>query len=203
VAIEGAWVRLPSHEVRLTPQDEIAWTKIRPMISGSERFRPPRVRDIARTMDQPEPDVRKLFKLLGRSGQVYEIAHDHFFLRDTVAEMVTISTELAAADEGGYFSAAQFRDHLDNGRKVAVQILEFFDRHGVTMRRGDYRRINKHRLNLFRHPSNDSEGETETELGREASPVGRPDFKSGKGRETVLSGFDSHSLPPAAQRPER
>lgn len=28
------------------------------------------------------------------------------------------------------------------------------------------------------------------------SPVGRPDFKSGKGRLTVLGGFDSHSLPP-------
>ncbi len=28
------------------------------------------------------------------------------------------------------------------------------------------------------------------------SPVGRPDFKSGKGREPVLGGFDSHSLPP-------
>jgi hypothetical protein len=32
--------------------------------------------------------------------------------------------------------------------------------------------------------------------GREASLVGRPDFKSGKGREPVLGGFDSHSLPP-------
>jgi hypothetical protein len=34
--------------------------------------------------------------------------------------------------------------------------------------------------------------------GREASPVGRPDFKSGKGREAVFGGFDSHSLPPAS-----
>ena len=28
------------------------------------------------------------------------------------------------------------------------------------------------------------------------SPVGRPDFKSGKDRQTILGGFDSHSLPP-------
>ncbi len=32
--------------------------------------------------------------------------------------------------------------------------------------------------------------------GRDTFPVGRPDFKSGWGRETVPSGFDSHSLPP-------
>ena len=35
---------------------------------------------------------------------------------------------------------AKFRDKLDNGRKLAIQILEFFDRHGITIRRGDLRR---------------------------------------------------------------
>jgi selenocysteine-specific elongation factor len=33
---------------------------------------------------------------------------------------------------------------------VAIQILDFFDRHGVTLRRGDLRRINPRRLNLFK-----------------------------------------------------
>ncbi len=41
------------------------------------------------------------------------------------------------------FSAADFRDKLDNGRKVAIQILEFFDRHGLTRRDGDLRRVVK------------------------------------------------------------
>ena len=30
------------------------------------------------------------------------------------------------------------------------------------------------------------------------SPVGRLDFKSSKGRQSILGGFDSHSLPPNA-----
>jgi selenocysteine-specific elongation factor len=38
---------------------------------------------------------------------------------------------------------------MQNGRKVAIQILEFFDRHGVTLRRGDQRRISAQRLELF------------------------------------------------------
>jgi selenocysteine-specific elongation factor len=38
-------------------------------------------------------------------------------------------------------------------------------------------------------------------LGREASPVGRPDFKSGRGRQPVFGGFDSHSLPPETRQP--
>ena len=193
IALEGAWVRLASHEVRLTPEDDALWRKIQPMIGGGERFRPPRVRDIANLLQVKEQEIRRLFKVLSRMGKVDEVAHDHFFLRNTVAEMVGISTRIAAAVPDGSFNAAQLRDQLDNGRKVAIQILEFFDRHGVTIRRGDLRRINKHRLDLFRRTAEEQPAE---EIGRASSPVGRPDFKSGKGREPVLGGFDSHSLPP-------
>jgi selenocysteine-specific elongation factor len=193
IALDGAWVRLAGHEVRLTPLDEKIWSKIAPLLGGAERFRPPRVRDIATQLAQREPEVRRLLKLLGRMGKTDQIAPDHFFLRETVAEMVGIVVELAATSPNGEFTAAQFRDKLENGRKVAIQILEFLDRHGVTLRRGDLRRVNKHRLDLFRRaaaPASDQNS------GRDSSPVGRPDFKSGRGREPVLGGFDSLSLPP-------
>jgi selenocysteine-specific elongation factor len=147
--LEGAWVRAPGHEVRLTAQDAMAWANIEPLLGDQARFRPPRVRDLAEILAIPEARVRRLLKLVGRMGKVDEIAHDHFFLRPTVAEMVDIAIDLANNAANGQFTAAQFRDRLDNGRKVAIQILEFLDRHGVTLRRGDLRRINKHRLDLF------------------------------------------------------
>jgi selenocysteine-specific elongation factor len=195
VALDGAWVKLAGHEVRLTPQDERLWERMMPLLGGSERFRPPRVRDVEGLLNVPEPEIRRLAKLLARMGKLDEVAHDHFFLRNTVAEMVQLAASLAAAGKNGEFTAAQFRDQVNNGRKVAIQILEFFDRHGVTLRRGDLRRMNKHRLDLFR-VSAAAERSGLSDQGRESSPVGRPDFKSGRGREPVLGGFDSHSLPP-------
>ena len=149
VAVSGAWVRLPGHEVRLSAADETLLARVLPLLGGSERFRPPRVRDIAGILVVAETDVRRVLKLVGRAGKVDEIAHDHFFLRETVAEMTGIVADLGASGEKGQFTAAQFRDRVDNGRKVAIQILEFFDRHGVTLRRGDLRRINPHRIDLF------------------------------------------------------
>jgi selenocysteine-specific elongation factor len=196
VALDGAWVRLPSHEIRLTAAEEAIWQKVRHLIAGEERFRPPRVRDIAGLTGIGEAKVRHLFKLASRIGKVDEVARDHFFLRSTVAEMADIAADLAAEAPNG-FTAAEFRDQLDNGRKVTIQILEFFDRHSVTLRRGDLRRINKHRRYLFRRP--DEELSDTSEHGRESSLVGRPDFKSGKGREPVFGGFDSHSLPPISR----
>ena len=195
IALDGAWVRLSGHEVRLTPADEKIWQKVAPLLGGAERFRPPRVRDIATLLSQREADIRRLLKLLGRMGKADEVAHDHFFLRETVAEMVGIVVDLGTTSPNAQFTAAQFRDRVENGRKVAIQILEFFDRHGVTLRRGDLRRINKHRLDLFRRAA-DMAGADTSNSGRDSSPVGRPDFKSGRGREPVLGGFDSLSLPP-------
>jgi selenocysteine-specific elongation factor len=175
IVLDGSFVRLTAHEVRLTPKDETAWNSIAPLLEGDARFRPPRVRDIATATSSPEREVRRLLKLAGRLGWADEVAHDHFFLRATVHEMVAIVADVAAHAEGGAFTAAQFRDRLENGRKVAIQILEFFDRHGITLKRDDLRRVNTHRLDLFGRLVHSSD---ETN-GRESSLVGRSDFKSG------------------------
>ena len=147
---EGSWVRMPGHEARLNPADEAFWSRIAPHLSKDvERFRPPRVRDLAVLTGEPETEVRRICKLVGRSGRVDQVAPDHFFARATVAEMAEIVRDLSRHEAKGLFSAAQFRDRVDNGRKVAIQILEFFDRHGLTIRRGDMRRLNPHRADLF------------------------------------------------------
>jgi selenocysteine-specific elongation factor len=196
IALEGAWVRLPGHQVTMAPADERLWNGIEPLLGGTQRFRPPRVRDIAELLAIQEPQVRRLLKLASRMGKVHEVAHDHFFLRDTIATMVAIIARLSSGAEKGWFTAAQFRDCVENGRKVAIQILDFFDRHSVTVRHGDLRRINWNRLELFGNLTDGAISE-KVVSGGESSPVGRPDFKSGRGRETVFGGFDSHSLPPS------
>lgn len=150
VAQEGPWLRLPEHRVALTPQDERYWAAARPLIA-QDRFRPPRTRDLARELGVAEPALRATLKRLQRMGQLIEIAPDHFFLRETVAEMAAIAA--AVVDETGMLTAAAFRDRLDNGRKVAIQVLEFFDKAGVTIRSGDVRRVRVDRLGLFGPPA--------------------------------------------------
>lgn len=193
IALEGAFVRLASHRVRFAPEDEAAWKAIAALLGGKERFRPPRVRDIAAGTGRAERDVRRILKLAGRLGWADEVAHDHFFLRETIREIVGIAAGIAAQSEANTFNAADLRDRLDNGRKVAIQILEFLDRHGVTLRKGDLRRMNEHRLDLF----GSSVLSPAAADGGESSPVGRSDFKSEWGSEPVPGGFDSHSPPPS------
>ncbi len=139
VALQGHWLRLPDHVAQLGTEDRRLAAMMRPMIAA-ERFRPPRVRDLSVALAVPEPRVRGTCKALTRAGELMEVAPDQFFLRGTVVEMAEIAKALSV---GAQFTAADFRDRLDNGRKVAIQILEFFDRQGFTRRTGDLRRVVK------------------------------------------------------------
>ena len=148
VVADGPWLRLPGHKVSLSAEDEALWRRVEAALHAA-RFRPPRVRDLAQSFDADEDELRNLMRRLVRLGRVIEVAHDHYFLRRTVAEMIQIAADIAASAPDAEITAAAFRDRIDSGRKVAIQILEFLDKQGVTIRRGDRRRVRQDRLSYF------------------------------------------------------
>ena len=80
----------------------------------------------------PEDTVRALFKRVARFGEAYPVAHDHYFTAEAVADLARRVATLNARD--GHARAAPLRDEIGGGRKVAIHILEFFDRIGYTRR---------------------------------------------------------------------
>ena len=153
VSLDRGWVRLGGHDVQMTESDDNLWRPMSSVIGGEARFRPPRVRDIARSLDIAEADVRRVMHLAAGKGLVFEVAHDHFLTCAAVSELADLICELTGSAEGGAFPVAQLRDRLNISRKIAVHILEFFDRHGATARHGALRRVNAERLALFRTPT--------------------------------------------------
>jgi selenocysteine-specific elongation factor len=59
VVVDGPFLRLPGHSLKLGARDEALWKKIAADLIR-ERFKPPRVRDFAQAYSVPEADVRKL-----------------------------------------------------------------------------------------------------------------------------------------------
>jgi selenocysteine-specific elongation factor len=151
VEADGPWLRLPGHVLKLTVADERLWSRIKPMMQR-ERFQPPRVRDYAQALAAREENVRQMLRRLAKMGQVIQVAPDHFFLRSTVVEMIAIADRLATGSADETVTAGAFRDKIGSGRKVAIQILEFFDRAGVTVRHGDTRKVSRDKLERFGAP---------------------------------------------------
>jgi selenocysteine-specific elongation factor len=121
---EGPWLQLPGHAVRLTAADEQLWAQIKPLLERS-RFQPQRVRDFARALGAREDEVRQLLRRLVRMGELIEVAHDHFYTREVVVELVVAAQSLAERSHDGKITAAAFRDRIGTGRKLAIQIPEF------------------------------------------------------------------------------
>jgi selenocysteine-specific elongation factor len=135
IAQTRAWLHLPSHQASVSAADRELFAVLKPLLDAAP-YNPPRVRDVFRASGTAEDTVRQLFRRIARAGELYPVAHDHFFTAAAVAELAAIVARLCA--ERGSARAADLRDIIygdgGGGRKVAIQILEFFDRIGYTRR---------------------------------------------------------------------
>ena len=131
IARTHAWLHLPEHRVQLAAADRDLWLTLKPLLDATP-CNPPRVRDVARATGIGEDTVRALFKRIARHGDAWPVAHDHYFTAEAVAGLARHVAEIYQRD--GCARAAPLRDAIGGGRKVAIQILEFFDRIGYTRR---------------------------------------------------------------------
>jgi selenocysteine-specific elongation factor len=131
LAASRAWLHLPEHQASLAAGDRDLFDVLKPLLD-TQPFAPPRVRDVARDSGTAEDVVRQLFRRVARAGELYPVAHDHYFTADAVVQLAALIAELNAGQ--GAARAADLRDRIGGGRKVAIHILEFFDRIGYTRR---------------------------------------------------------------------
>ncbi len=131
IAAQRSFIALPTHKVSFSGEEQALWAQVEPLLAAT-RFHPPRVRPLAKDLGIDEPDMRRFLGKSTRLGLTYLVAHDHYFLTEAVREMSTIVEALVA--EHGHAKVAPFRDRIETGRKLAVEILEFFDRIGYTRR---------------------------------------------------------------------
>ena len=166
----GPWLHLASHRIALTAAEEKLWHAVAPLLRATP-FQPPWVRDMATLLKVPETQMRNLLKRVTLLGDTYEVLRDRFFTREAVTQLAQIATELDAAN--GAVQAAEFRDRVGCGRKLAIQILEYFDRTGFSRRVGDTHRMRDPAL-LVDKPKSISAGTTQSAQisGRASHPGG-------------------------------
>jgi selenocysteine-specific elongation factor len=78
----------------------------------------------------------ELLHLMIRNGHLVRISDDLVFLPEQIEQIVSI---IEGMDTG--FTVADFRDRTGLSRKYAVPVLEWSDKEGLTIRRGDQRHL--------------------------------------------------------------
>ena len=138
--LHGAFVHLPEHAVELSATETRIVQKITPALTEAG-FQGAWARDLARASGESEPLVRTTLARLARRGDLHQVVKDLYFLPDTMQQLATLARGVAQENDGE-IKAADFRDATEVlGRKRAIQILEYFDRIGLTHRVGDLHRL--------------------------------------------------------------
>ncbi|OAT21471.1 selenocysteine-specific translation elongation factor [Buttiauxella gaviniae ATCC 51604] len=131
LASRQGWLHLPDHKPGFSAEQLAVWEKIDALFGDEPWW----VRDLARETQQDEQVVRQLLRFAAQLGLVTAILKDRYYRNDRIQTFANLIRELDQTQ--GATSAADFRDSLGVGRKLAVQILEYFDRIGFTRRRGN------------------------------------------------------------------
>jgi selenocysteine-specific elongation factor len=138
VEASGPWLHLPGHRVRLSEEEEALKARLWPLLEAAS-FDPPWVRDLASELDVEEDRVRHLLRKLSRIGELQQVVKDLFYTDSTIRQLA--GQVLDMERQSGVIRAAAFRDQIQLGRKRSIQLLEHFDRIGLTRRFGNERKV--------------------------------------------------------------
>ncbi len=127
-------VRLPAHRPQLRPADEALWKQLQPLLEG-RGLRPPTVAELAAELGDGVPLLEAALSRLVHHGMLIRVSAKRFF---TLAAMA-ILTELLQQEQqaNGKVTASGFRDRSHLGRNLTIEVLEYFDRVGLTHRSGE------------------------------------------------------------------
>jgi selenocysteine-specific elongation factor len=142
----GAW-HMPDHEARPTPADAELWQRLLPAYEAAGR-RPPRLHELADEFGIRVGEIEDFLTRMAGFGLVVRVSRNRFFRPETLRELGEIAQRLAVDGERR-FDAADFRDASGIGRNLTIELLEFFDRTGLTRRTGDRRELRREPAELF------------------------------------------------------
>ena len=104
---------------------------------GAEPFAPPTLAVLAEELRRPSRELGQILDVLARRGEVVRLDKDLWFASAAVDAARDLL--LAQLESAGEVTLAGFRDAAGCGRRNAQALLEYFDREGLTLRRGDVR----------------------------------------------------------------
>lgn len=127
------WLHLPDHRIEFSTAELQIWQQIRPLFEATNQAL--WVRDIASELHADETEMRNLLYKAGKLGYAVPIVKDRFLLVEQIQQFA--SWIKAFVQTHGEISVNQLRDELQYGRKLTVQLMEYFDRTGFLRRKGN------------------------------------------------------------------
>lgn len=135
---ERLGLRRPRHQPGFYGGEADAWQNVAATIEAGG-LRPATLNEIAEQTGLTGRRLDAFLQTAGRHGLVHRISKTRYLTQPMLDKLVNIARETAGRSEDGAFDARAFRDSSGIGRNMTIEVLEYFDRLGLTVRRGDKR----------------------------------------------------------------
>lgn len=131
---DASTLSLAGHRVEASGADKRVEEAILKLFSDG--FRAPLLEEI-RALPFPASDVDRMISYLHRTGEIVKLKENVFISKGSLELARARLTDHIRAR--GDIKASEFRDLIGCGRKLAIEVLEYFDKERVTLRKGDLR----------------------------------------------------------------
>ncbi len=136
VVVQGDQVDVPGRSKRLSGiEGDLARDLEARYLSGG--LKPPPVSELIRLINQRPKIIEGVVGYLVKTGVLVKLAETVLIHRDVIA---ATAVEMGS-NKGEIIDVGWFKEKFDLSRKIAIPLLEHFDRTGVTKRKGDTRTI--------------------------------------------------------------
>lgn len=127
------WLHLPEHKIQFSADERELWQQV--LTAFEQQGQALWVRDVAHSLSRDESEIRNFLYKAGKLGYLTAIVKDRFFLTENIYGYARLVKTILL--EQGEISVNRLRDELQFGRKLTVQLIEYFDRCGFLRRKGN------------------------------------------------------------------
>jgi selenocysteine-specific elongation factor len=138
----SGYLCLPNHTPTLAPADERLLAKVTAEL-GRHGRQAPALHDIPAAMNLTIEVLKPFMERMARLGHLHHVGRYRYYLPETLRELAFLAEELALASPEQRFTAADYKQHTGIGRNVTIEVLEYFDRIGLTRRLGQVRLLRR------------------------------------------------------------
>jgi len=136
------WVRLTSHKVDLTPDEEVIRQKIEKAFKDAW-LQPPFMREVTAGLQGTPRQHQDVIDWMLSQGILVKVKEDIYFHSAALSDLQKRLVEFLR--EHGEISTPQFKEMTQASRKYTIPLLEYFDTQRITIRIGDNRRLRESR----------------------------------------------------------
>ena len=131
MVLRGALLQLADHKIVLDSEAQQCWQRLAPWLA--QQTSPVWVTEMGEYLELEPAKLRLLCFQLVQQGFITAVVKDRYLLSEQLCHYANLVRE--HVDTHGKLETAEFKDLIGLGRKVSIQLLEFFDRSGFTRRK--------------------------------------------------------------------